>query len=101
MLFKAKKDFSSVHLGNVTGGQIVELSEGLGNKMAHLLEPYDTKVIVPAPKEPAPQNTSASPAAPASPASNAKKPGGGGKKQAQKPETPAAPASPASEETGQ
>lgn len=83
MNFKAKKDFSSVRLGNVSSGQIVELNESIGRKMVEggLLEEYDTKVIKQAPKDKGPANSSASPAAPASTKNNAKKSGDGESKE--------------------
>lgn len=82
MLCKAKKQFSSVHLGNVDQGQLVEVKDGLASRMIEggLLEPYETKVIHQGPKESVAPSTPASPAAQALPKSSAKKSGYGGKR---------------------
>jgi ribosomal protein L12E/L44/L45/RPP1/RPP2 len=84
MLCTAKKQFSSVHLGNVDEKEIVEVPDGIAQKMINhgLLEPYETKVIAQGPKEPAAASSPASQAAQASPKSSAKKSGNGGKKDA-------------------
>jgi hypothetical protein len=83
----AKKTFSSVMLGNVDEGQVIEVDDGFATKMIDhgLLEPYDTKVITPAPKAPSGNgspagNTQSLPAAPASQGKTANKSGSGAKK---------------------